>query len=115
MIRGEVIYQKQDVDGNPIGRENVNPIYDSCWYEVELDNGEVRDITENVIVERMYAHCDENGNDMLLYDSFIEYQKSERSIYLQDPQITVNGRYYKKRLTADWEIFILWKYQSKIW
>ena len=39
MARGEVVSRKQDVDGNPIERENDNPILGSHWYEVEFDDG----------------------------------------------------------------------------
>ena len=75
MDRGEVVSWKQDVDGNSIVRENANPILDSHWYEVEFDDGEVTDLTENVIVERMYAQCDENWNALLLLDSLTDYWK----------------------------------------
>ena len=55
MAMGKVISRKQDVDGYPIGRENANPILNSCQYEVEFDDGEVTDLTANIISERMYA------------------------------------------------------------
>ena len=83
--------------GNPIGRENAYPILDSHWYKVEFYNGEVTELTTNVIDEQMYAQCEKNGNDIFVLDSFIYYQKSERAMYLQDQQITVNGRTCKKR------------------
>ena len=72
MDRGEVVSWKQDVYGNSIVRENANPILDSRWYEVEFDDGEVTDLTENVIVERMYDQCDENWNALLLLDYLID-------------------------------------------
>ena len=75
MDRGEVVSWKQDVDGNSIVRENANPILDSRWYEVEFDDGEVTDLTENIIVERMYDQCDENWNALLLLDSLTDYWK----------------------------------------
>ena len=115
MARGEVVSQKRDVNGNPIGRENANPIIYSRWYEVEFDNGEVAYLTVNAIAERMYAQCDKDGYDMLLIYSFIDYHKSERSMSLQYQQITVNGRACKKRLTYGWEICGLWKNQSTNW
>ena len=49
--RGGVVPQRHDVNGNPILRENANPILDSRRYEVEFDNGEVTDLTTNVIME----------------------------------------------------------------
>ena len=105
MDRGEVVSWKQDVYGKPIGRENVNPILDSRWYEVDFDNGDVTEITANIIVERMYAQCGKKGNDMLLLNSFIDYRKSEWAMSLQYQQITVNGRSHRGRDTRNWPGF----------
>ena len=73
--RGEVVSRKRDVDGKPIGCKNANPILVSCRYKVEFNDFEVMDLTVNVISERMYAQYDESRNDLLLLDSFIDYQK----------------------------------------
>ena len=83
MSRGKVVSLKRDVDGNPIGRENANPILDSRQYEVKFDDGEVTDLTANVIAERMYAHFYENRNALLMLDYNINYQKSEWAMYLR--------------------------------
>ena len=74
MARGKVVFRKRYVYGNLIGRDNANPILDSRRYKVEFDDGEVTELTANVIAERMYDQCDKNGNDMLLLYSFIEYR-----------------------------------------
>ena len=36
LVRGWVVCQKCDANGNPIGRSNQNPILDTCLYEVEF-------------------------------------------------------------------------------
>ena len=36
MARGQGVSQKQDVNGNPIGRSKQNPILDTCLNEVEF-------------------------------------------------------------------------------
>ena len=115
LVRGKVVSRKRDVDGNPIGREHQNPILDSRQYEVEFPDGEVTELTANVIAERIYAQCDKDGNDLLLLDYFVDYRKSERAMSLQDQQITVNGRSCLKRSTAGWEICVLWKDESTSW
>ena len=115
LARGKVVRRKRDVDGNPIGRENQNPILDTRRYDVEFEDGEETELTANVIAERMYAQCDGNGNDLLLLDSFVDYRKSERAMSLQDQQLTVNGKACMKRSTAGWEICVLWKDESTTW
>ena len=115
MDRGKVVSRKRDINGNPIGRKNANPIPDSRRYEVEFDYGEVTELTANVIAEQMYAQCDKNGNDLFLLNYFIDYRKSERAMSLQDKQITVNGRSCKKRSTAGWEVCVICKYHITTW
>ena len=51
MARGKVIRRKRDAEGNPIGRENNNPILDTRQYEVQFADGEVTELTANVIAE----------------------------------------------------------------
>ena len=53
--RGRVIGRKTDADGNPTGRANANPIIDTREYQVDFRNGEVSELTANVIAESMYA------------------------------------------------------------
>ena len=43
-------------------------------YQVNFD-GDVMELTANVIVKSMHAHCDADGNEYLLLDSLIDYHK----------------------------------------
>ena len=108
-LGGKLFLWKLDVDGNAVGRENANPILDSRQYEVNFDSGEVTELTANVTAEQVYYQCDENGNDLLLLDYFIDYRKLELAMSLQYQKITVNGRACKKQSTSGWEICILFK------
>ena len=58
----------------------------------------------------IYTQCEEDGNDMLLLDSFVDYRKTERALPLQYQKLTVNGKPCKKLLTAIWEICFVCKY-----
>ena len=66
---------------------------------MEFINGEVTDITANVIDERMYTKCNKDGNDMLLLISFVDYIKTERSLLLQDQKLKLNWKPRMKRLS----------------
>ena len=41
LARGRVIKRKRDREGNPIGRENANPVLGTRSYDVLFDDGEV--------------------------------------------------------------------------
>ncbi len=51
MTRGCLTAQKRDVDGNPKGRANVTPILDTREYTVTFDDGDVTNLTANLIAE----------------------------------------------------------------
>ena len=74
MTRGRVTAQKRDADGNPKGRANSNPILDTHEYTVTFDDGDMTDLTANLIAESMYAQCDPDGNQYVLLDSLIDHQ-----------------------------------------
>ncbi len=75
MTRGRVTARKRDVDGNPKGRANTNPILDTHEYMVTFDNGDVTDLTANLITESMYAQCDPDGNQYVLLDSLTDHRR----------------------------------------
>jgi hypothetical protein len=74
MTRGHVTARKRDADGNPKGRANSKPILDSREYTVTFDDGDVTNLTANLIAESMYAQCDPDGNQYVLLDSLIDHQ-----------------------------------------
>ena len=42
---------KHDLDGNPVGSANCNPILDTRCYEVKFPDGKVADFMANIIAE----------------------------------------------------------------
>jgi hypothetical protein len=75
MTKGHVTAQKRDAEGNPKGRANPNPILVTCEYTVTFDDGDVTDMTPNLIAESMYAQCDPDGNQYVLLDSLIDHSR----------------------------------------
>jgi len=63
---GKVINRKRDIEGNLVGRANVNPIIDTRVYEVEFPDGTIADYSANVIAEALYSQVDADGNRFLL-------------------------------------------------
>ena len=47
---------------------------------MKFADGEVMDINANVFAERMYTQFNEDGNDLLLIDSSVDYIKTDWEI-----------------------------------
>eukprot|EP00804_Cyclotella_cryptica_P009101 CCRYP_003177-RA/>CCRYP_003177-RA protein AED:0.23 eAED:0.23 QI:0/0/0/1/1/1/2/0/629 len=115
MARGKVIRRKRDAEGNPIGRANNNPILDTRQYEVQFADGEVTELTANVIAEVMFAQCDEDGNEYVLFDSFVDFQKDGTALSMADQKVVVKGRPFLRRTTVGWQFCCQWKDGSTSW
>ena len=57
----------------------MNPVKDSRTYDVQFPDGEVAELTANVILESMYALCNREGNEYLLFDYIVGHKKSDKA------------------------------------
>jgi len=109
LARGTVIGQKRDARGDPIGNTNTDPIMDSRIYHIEFDDGNVCELTVNIIAESMYASCNADGNEYILFDSFIDYKSNLKAVRKDNQQIVHNGRNSLRRSTVGWHLCVQWK------
>ncbi len=73
--RGKVISCKRDADGNTVGRAHEQPILDTRTYDVVFNDGMIKELMTNEIAECMYAQCDPGGNQYVLLDCFVDFEK----------------------------------------
>ena len=81
-----------------------------------FDDGDVTELTANLIAESMYAQCDPNGNQYVLLDSLQDHRRLDTALRLSDQTVVHNdGRTYKKRNTTGWQICCQWKDGLSSW
>ena len=68
-----------------------------------------------MIAQSMYAQCDPEGNQYILLDSIVDWRRSTTALDHNDQTYFVNGRKKLRRLTAGWQLCILWKDGSTSW
>jgi hypothetical protein len=73
MVKGHVTARKRDRDGNPVGRANDNPIFDTRSYIVNFDDGDQTELTANMIAESLYLQCDPNSNQYVLLEEIVDH------------------------------------------
>ena len=113
--RGKVISFKREPEGCPIGRANAHLVLDTRKYEVEFGDGDITDLTADVIVESMYAQVNSEVNDTLLTDCMVYYRRNEDALTIQDHNILAKGRPSLRRSTVRWFICTQWKDGSTSW
>ena len=88
---------------------------DSRVYCVEFDDSDVCKLTANVIAESMYATCDADGNEYILFYSFVPYKSNLKAVTKDNQQIVHNGRNSLRRSTVGWHLYVQWKDGSTSW
>jgi hypothetical protein len=113
--QGKVISCKRDADGNTVGRAHDWPILNTRTYDVEFDDGTIAESTANKISECMYAQCNLGGNQYVLLDCFVDFDKLLTAISLADQNIVMKGHPSKRRNTYGLKICCQWKDGSMTW
>ena len=75
----ELVYAKVkgralDSEGDPIGKESLNPITDTRLYEVEFVDGTIETVPTNIIAENLLLQVDQEGHQQFLLDEIISHR-----------------------------------------
>ena len=63
-----------DSEGEPIGKESLNPITDTRLYEVKFVDGTMETVPANAIAENLLSQVDQEGHRQLLLDKIISHR-----------------------------------------
>ena len=113
-VNGKVSRRITDQEGKPIGEYDPNPLKNTAIYEVEFENGMIREYAANAIAEAIYSQCDAEGWRYTLLDGILDYKVSDqaeanRFVY------TKCGRRRLRKTTKGWSLKIRWKNGDEAW
>ena len=115
MDRARVIRRHRNAGGNLIGNRNDNPILDTRVYDVEFNDGSIKQYAANIIAENMFSQVDADGYHVMLMDEIIDHRSNGHAITKDNKYInTKRGRKLRKS-TVGWELQVLWKDGSTSW
>ena len=57
----------------------------------------------------MYAQCDEEGQQYLLFGSILYHKTDGHSILVENKDVVVRGKSSKQKTTKDWYLCVQWK------
>ena len=117
MKRGTVINRKRNLNGDPIGTRNSNPLLDSRLYEVEFSDGIIGEYTTNMIAENIYAMVDQEGQEHMLMQEIVDHRKSDQALEQKDMYVkSRSGKHQNiKRTTKGWDLCVQWKDGTMSW
>ncbi len=110
MKRGRVVAHKRAANSTPIVHANDNPILDTQVYTVQFNDGDVTDLSANLIAECMYSQHNPDGYHYSLLDTFVDFKTTPTTLTL-DQQMTHDpstGRRHTKKSTKRWKFCCQW-------
>jgi hypothetical protein len=115
MVHATVRKRVRDEDGKPVGVAHNNPMLDSRKYEVEYIDGQVEELTANLIAENL-AQVDEEGRRQMMLSSIMDHRKLGDAIpKSQGTYVNSYGVKRRKATTRGWELLVEWRDGSSDW
>ena len=100
-----VLCRKHDSNGLPVGTAHKQPAMDTRVYEVRFPDGRTEELAANAITEALYAQCDPDGNEYVMLDAIVDFQKDPNvAISWSDQVKIVNGKKVVSCSTKGWEL-----------
>ena len=114
---GMVVQRSVDPEGQVIGTYDDKPWLNTMSYDVEFNDGSVREYSANLIAENIIAQCDEEGMSMIMIENIIDYSKDEALATSKDDAFVITRRGMKRRrkTTQGWKLLVKWKDQTESW
>ena len=105
-----------DPDGRVTGTYNSNPLMNTLTYDVEFDDGEVKEYAANVIAENLLSQVDDEGFTLTHLDSIVSHRKLPDALSSEDAYaVTKRGAKRLRKTTRGWDLQVKWTDGSTQW
>lgn len=85
-------------------------------YEVEFDDGTVKEYAANVIAEHMWNEVDGDGYTLSMFQAIVDFEKDETAVAKDHKYFhSLNGQKRRRITTRGWKILIRWTDGSEVW
>jgi DUF917 family protein len=73
-------------------------------YEVHFPDGQMKALATNAIAEAVHTQCDKDGNEYILLDVIVDYQKDASMVVAWNDHVNiVNGKKIVAHSSQCWE------------
>jgi hypothetical protein len=111
-----VVKRSKGEDGNPIGLQHKNPLFDAWQHTVEFPEGLTAEHQANNIAENLFSQSDSEGWQCMVMKEICDHRKDGRAIPISDGYtVSKNGNKCPKQTTIGWQFLVDWKDGSSDW
>ncbi len=101
-----IVSRKCNAKGKIIRHAHDNCILDSWIDDVEFANCKVTALTANAIAKAMYAQCDPDVNEYILWDKLVDLKRTDNALTLDQQQIIVIGTTQHQKSTKVYKVLV---------
>ena len=114
---GRAIQRSIGAEGTVLGSYDDNPLLNSIIYDVEFDDGTIKEYSANVIAENMLSQVDSEGFSTTIMGAIIDHKKDESTAISKEDMYVVTRRGQRKlrKTTCGWKLLIKWKDETESW
>ena len=94
----------------------LKELQNNYYEEDEFEDGEEAELSANAIAQSMYAQCDPEGNQYLMFDSIVDFRRCTTALeYAHQIVKRADGRTFMRRCTRGWQFCVMFKDGSTQW
>ena len=114
--RAKIIRKSTGPDGEEYGHGDPNPLLSTLAYDVKFDDGEIKQVSANIIAQHMHSQVDADGHISTLLDGILDYSTDGTEVKKPDSQVTTpSGLVRERQSTRGWYLKVKWKDGSMDW
>ncbi len=116
MRSAKVMGQTIGPTGRVDGTYDENPILNTMMYDVEFNDGEVREYAANVIAENLLNQVDDEGFTMTRLKSINDHKTTDSAVTKSNAYTTNRlGVKRMRKTTCGWSLLVQWHNDSEQW
>jgi hypothetical protein len=113
---GKVTNRATNPDGTEVGRYDDNPFLNTVVYDVEFDDGQVKEYSANIIAENMLTQVDSDGFSRTMMEGIVDYKREDAAITKEDGfVVTRRGKKQPRKTTQGWKLLVRWADGAETW
>ena len=98
------------------GIYDENPLLNTILYDVEFDDGTVKQYSANTIAMNMYDQVDRDGYSLTTFDCIVRHEKTDEAVPKSLQMLkTKSGQERKRKSTNGWKFLIWYHDGSEHW
>ena len=114
---GKVKQRVTTPEGKQMGTYDPNPALNTIMYEVEFDDGMVRDYGATTIAENLLTQVDDDGYSNTMFKAIVDYKKDPKVAVSEEKSYVMsrNGQRRTRKTTRGWKLMVLWNDGTQSW